>query len=545
MRIQTRHALLGLLLSIAASLPAAGQEQAKPASDDRVIAIDVLLQPDQNAVAHANAINARLRASYPKGYSLDATHAPHVTLVQRFVREKDFDAVTTAITKVLSTEPLGELQLTAKSLAAEMWDGLPLHAILIERTPQLLRLEQKVVDAVAPFSVSGGTAAAFVDTPAGANIVDYVAAFVPKSTGAHYMPHITVGVGTEEFSKQLKAEPFETFSFKAKDVAIYQLGNFGVAARELWKSPATAPMACWRDGAAKKSILNFVQRVTTEGGPDFVPLAERIAVFDNDGTLWSEQPLYNQVQFVFDQVRALAPQHPEWKNKQPFQAVIENDMKTVAAAGDAGIMEMAIAAHAGISPEEFDRIVKDWLATSRHPKFNRPYTDLVYQPMLELMDFLRANGFKTYIVSGGGVEFVRAYSEKSYGIPPEQVVGSSIVTKFEIQNGTPVLVRQPKLDFIDDREGKPVGIQKFIGRRPIAAFGNSDGDLAMLQWVTAGAGPRFGLLVHHDDAEREFAYDRKSSVGRLDRGLDAAPERGWTLVSMKSDWNRVFAFEKD
>ena len=544
MKMQTRRVALGLLLCIAAALPAAGQQQAATASGDRLIAIDVLLQPDQNGVAHANAINARLRADYPKGYSLDATHAPHVTLVQRFVREKDFDAVTTAITKVLSTEPLGEMQLTAKSLAAEMWDGMPLHAILIERTPQLMRLEQKVVDAVAPFSVSGGTAAAFVDTPPGANIVAYVAAFVPKSTGANYMPHITVGVATEAFSKKLKAEPFETFSFKAKDVAIYQLGNFGVAAKELWKSPA-APMASWKDGAAKKSILSFVQRVTTVGGPDFVPVAERIAVFDNDGTLWCEQPLYNQVQFVFDQVRAQAPKHPEWKTKQPFQALLENDMKTLTAAGDAGIMEMSMAVHAGISTEEFDRIAKDWLATARHPKFNRPYTDLVYQPMLELLDFLRANGFKTYIVSGGGIEFVRAYSEKSYGIPPEQVVGSSIVTKFEVRDGKPVLIRQDKLDFIDDREGKPVGIQKYIGRRPIAAFGNSDGDFAMLQWVTAGAGPRFGLLVHHDDAEREFAYDRKSSVGKLDRGLDEAPKRGWTVVSMKSDWNRVFAFEKN
>jgi len=544
MRMHARCAALTLLLSIAAALPAAGQQQPTTASGDKLIAIDVLLRPDQNGVAHANAINARLRADYPKGYSLDATHAPHITLVQRFVSEKDFDAVAAAVTKVLATEPLGELQLTAKSLASEMWDGLPLHAILIERTPQLLRLEQKVVDAVAPFSVSGGTAAAFVDTPPGANIVDYVAAFVPKSTGAHYMPHITVGVATEAFSKQLKAEPFETFSFRAKDLAIYQLGNFGVAARQLWQSPS-APMASWKDGPAKDSILNFVRRATTEGGPDFVPVAERIAVFDNDGTLWSEQPLYNQVQFVFDQVRALLPQHPEWKTKQPFQALLENDMKTLAAAGDAGIMEMAVAAHAGLTPEEFDKVVKDWLATSRHPKFNRPYTDLVYQPMLELLDFLRANGFKTYIVSGGGVEFVRAFSEKSYGIPPEQVVGSSIVTKFEIHGGKPLLVRQPKLDFIDDREGKPAGIQKFIGRRPIAAFGNSDGDFAMLQWVTAGTGPRFGLLVHHDDAEREFSYDRKSSSGRLDRGLDEALKRGWTLVSIKSDWNCVFAFEKN
>jgi len=542
MQTRVRHTALGLLLCIAAALPAVGQQQSPTSSGDKLIAVDVLLQPDQTAVAYANAINARLRADYPKGYSLDATHAPHVTLVQCFVREKDFDAVTVAITKVLADERIGDLQLTAKSLAAEMWDGLPLHAILIERTPQLLRLEQKVVDAVAPFSVSAGTAAAFVDTPPGANIVDYVAAFVPKSSGANYMPHITVGVATEAFSKKLKAEPFQTLTFRLKGAAIYQLGNFGVASKQLWQSAPAEPLASWNDGAAKKSILAFVQRVTTEGGPDFVPVAERIAVFDNDGTLWSEQPLYNQVEFVLEQVRALAPQHPEWKTKQPFQALLENDTKTLAAAGDAGIIEMSLAVHAGITTEQYDKVVKDWLATACHPRFNRPYTELVYQPMVELLGYLRANGFKTYIVSGGGIEFVRAYSEKAYGVPPEQVVGSSIVTKFEIQDGKPVLVRQAKLDFIDDREGKPVGIQKYIGRRPIAAFGNSDGDFAMLQWVTGGTGPRFGLLVHHDDAEREYAYDRKSSSGKLDRALDEAPKSGWTVVSMKSDWSRVFGF---
>jgi phosphoserine phosphatase len=299
----------------------------------------------------------------------------------------------------------------------------------------------------------------------------------------------------------------------------------------------------WNDGVAKKSIVEFVRRVTKKGGPDFVRSVDRIAVFDNDGTLWAEQPFYFQGLFVFDRVRALAPKHPDWNDKQPFKAVLENDMETLAAAGLHGLVELVMATHAGMTTEEFEGTIKDWLAMAKHPTFKRPYTDLVYEPMLELLDYLRANDFKTYIVSGGGIEFVRTFSERLYGIPPEQVIGSSIVTKFEVRQGRPVLVREPKLDFIDDHEGKPVGINKFIGRRPIAAFGNSDGDLQMLEWVTAGTGPRFGLIIHHDDAEREFAYDRASAAGKLDRGLDEAPKCGWTLVSMKKDWKRVFAFE--
>jgi phosphoserine phosphatase len=304
------------------------------------------------------------------------------------------------------------------------------------------------------------------------------------------------------------------------------------------------PLPSWNDGAAKKSIVEFVGRVTNKGGGDFVPPADRIAVFDNDGTLWAEQPFYFQGLFVFDRVRVLAPQHPEWNDKQPFKAVLDNDMKTLTAAGLHGLVELVMATHAGMTTEEFERTVRDWLATARHPKFKRAYTDLVYQPMLELLSYLRANDFKTYIVSGGGIEFVRTFSEERYGIPPEQVIGSSIVTKFEVREGRPVLVREPKLDFIDDHEGKPVGINKFIGRRPIAAFGNSDGDFQMLEWVTAGQGPRFGLIIHHDDAKREFAYDRASAAGKLDRGLDEAPKRGWTVVSIKNDWERVFSFGK-
>jgi hypothetical protein len=300
----------------------------------------------------------------------------------------------------------------------------------------------------------------------------------------------------------------------------------------------------WNDGAAKAAIVEFVTRVTTDGGPDFVPVPERIATFDNDGTLWSEQPLYFQLIFMVDRVKALAPQHPEWQTEEPFRSVLAGDVKGALGGGEAAIVKLGMATHAGMTTDEFDKIVTDWLAAARHPKLKRPYTDLVYQPMLELLVYLRANGFKTYIVSGGGIEFMRSFSEKVYGVPPEQVIGSSIKMKFEMREGKPVIVRLPTIDFIDDGPGKPVGIEKFIGRRPLAAFGNSDGDLQMLQWTAAGAGPRFVLIVHHTDAEREWAYDRKSPIGKLDKALDAAKERGWTVVSMKDDWKAIYPPEK-
>ena len=258
------------------------------------------------------------------------------------------------------------------------------------------------------------------------------------------------------------------------------------------------------------------------------------------GTLWAEKPMYVQLVFALDRVKALAPAHPEWKDKQPFKAALDGDLKTVAAGGEHALVELIMATHAGMTTDAFAQVVKDWLATAKHPRFNRPYTELVYQPMLELLAYLRANGFKTYIVSGGGIEFMRPWTEKVYGIPPEQVVGSSIKTRFELRDGTPVLVRLPEINFIDDKAGKPVGIQMHIGRRPIAAFGNSDGDLQMIQWTTAGPGARFGLIVHHTDADREYAYDRQSSVGRLDKALDEAGRHGWTVVDMKQDWKRIF-----
>ena len=300
------------------------------------------------------------------------------------------------------------------------------------------------------------------------------------------------------------------------------------------------PLPSWNDTAPKKVIVAFVARVTKQGSPDFVPAPERIATFDNDGTLWAEQPMYFQGLFLIDRVKALAPRHPEWKTRQPFAELLKGDMKGVAAAGEKGLMALFAATHTGMTTDEFAKTAGDWIATAKHPKTGKLYTQMVYQPMLELLAYLRANGFKTFIVSGGGVEFVRVWTERVYGIPPEQVIGSSLKLKHEVRDGKPVLVKLPTVDLNDDKEGKPIGIQSRIGRRPIAAFGNSDGDLQMLQWTMAGGGPRFALIVHHTDAEREWAYDRASHIGRLDKALDEGRAKGWTVVSMKDDWKSIF-----
>jgi phosphoglycolate phosphatase-like HAD superfamily hydrolase len=317
---------------------------------------------------------------------------------------------------------------------------------------------------------------------------------------------------------------------------------FAVTLAALAATPAfTAdPLSSWNDTAPKKAIVTFVGKVTQAGGPDFVPPAERIAVFDNDGTLWAEQPIYFQAFFAMDRVKKLAPEHPEWKDKEPYASILKGDMKGMAAAGEKGLVEMVLATHSGLTTDEFDEIVTDWIATAKHPQTGKLLTEMVYQPMLELLAYLRANGFKAFIVSGGGIEFIRPWAERVYGIPPEQVVGSSGELKFEMREGKPILVKLPKLNFVDDKEGKPVGIFQHIGRRPIAAFGNSDGDLRMLQWTAAGAGARFCLYVHHTDAAREYAYDRASHIGQLHEGLDEAKAKGWTVVDMKADWGKIY-----
>jgi len=307
---------------------------------------------------------------------------------------------------------------------------------------------------------------------------------------------------------------------------------------------AADPLPSWNDTAPKKALVAFVEKVTKPGSPDFVPVAERIATFDNDGTLWAEQPMYFQLLFALDRVKALASQHPEWKGEEPFSSLLRGDVKATLAGGEPAITRIVMATHAEMTTEEFHTIVSAWIDTARHPVTKRLYTEMVYQPMLELLAYLRANSFKTFIVSGGGIDFMRPWTEKVYGIPPEQVIGSTIKTKFEIRDGVPVLVRLPELDFIDDKQGKPIGIQQHIGRRPIAVFGNSDGDLEMFQWTTAGAGPRLAVIVHHTDAEREWAYDRESTIGPPDKALDQAKTKGWTVVDMKRDWRVIFPFEK-
>jgi phosphoglycolate phosphatase-like HAD superfamily hydrolase len=303
---------------------------------------------------------------------------------------------------------------------------------------------------------------------------------------------------------------------------------------------AADPLPSWNHTAPRQAIVAFVEKVTKEGSSDFVPIPERIAVFDNDGTLWAEQPMYFQAFFVFERIKALAPQHPEWKDKEPFASVLRGDMKTALAGGERALLEMVMATHAGMTTEEFEKSVIDWLATAKHPKIGKPFTEMVYQPMLELLTYLRTNGFKTFIVSGGGIEFMRPWAEKVYGIPPEQIIGSSIKSKYELRDGKPVIVKLPEINFIDDKVGKPVGIHHHIGRRPIFAAGNSDGDFEMLEWTTGGKGARLGMIIHHTDAEREWAYDRESHIGKLSKGLDEAAPRGWTIIDMKNDWKTIF-----
>ena len=522
----------------------------------QIIAIDILLEPDARMLQRAAANNARLLKAFPGGFALDATHRPHITLYQCFVPVQKLAAVYDAIGKVLDGAHVTDMNLEGfKYYYLPAPGGTGGAGIVARTTPALVKLQADIIAAAAPFTVKTATIAACTaphDDPAfDALLISYIEQFVAEHAGDKFVPHVTTGVAPREYLDTMLAEPFEPFAFSPANAAVYQLGPFGTAAKKLkgfdLKPRATqddpgAALPSWNDGAAKRSIVAFVSRVTTRG-PDFVPLAERIAVFDNDGTLWAERPLPVQLVFLLDRVRELAFQHPEWKDQEPFKAVLENDMKAVAASGMDGLMELAKATHAGMTTEEFERMVKDWIATARHPRFARLFTEVVYQPMLEVLALLRANGFKTFIVSGGGVEFMRTFSEIIYGIPPEQVVGSSIVTKYEIRDGRPVLARQPELHFFDDKEGKPTGINMFIGRRPIAAFGNSDGDFAMLEWVAGGTGARFALIVHHDDAGREFAYDREAGLARLARGLDDGPSRGWTIVSMKKDWKRVFPFE--
>ncbi len=341
-------------------------------------------------------------------------------------------------------------------------------------------------------------------------------------------------------------------SFHTTWLTLFLLVSLGCRQEGAPSAPETAaevtsaidPLPSWNEGDTKEAIMKYVTSVTTEGSPDFVPEKDRIATFDNDGNLWSEQPYYFQLQFAIDRVKAMAPDHPEWSDQQPFKALLENDMEALMAEGEAGLIKLVMASHAGMTADGFNVAVKDWLQTARHPRFDRPYTDLVYQPMLELLDYLRSNGFTTFIVSGGGIDFMRPWVEEAYGIPPHQVVGSSIAAEFDYNDGNPVIRKLPKLDFIDDKAGKPVGIHKYIGKKPIFASGNSDGDLQMLQYTASNPMGSFMLYLHHTDADREWAYDRESHIGRLDKGLEEAATNGWTVIDMKTDWKVVYPFQK-
>jgi phosphoglycolate phosphatase-like HAD superfamily hydrolase len=386
---------------------------------------------------------------------------------------------------------------------------------------------------------------------------DTVTVIVDRLTGKTRQAHLFVavlGASSLSFAQARWSETLPAVRFEGSEETMFNrlsrlvAGCATVFASLLLSSAlafAADALSSWNDGATKQAIIGFVTSVTQTGSKQFVPAEDRVAVFDNDGTLWTEQPIYFQFAFMLDRVKALAPKHPEWKHKEPFRSILAGDMAGLAKSGEKGMIEVGMETHAGMTSEQFTGIVRDWFAASKHPRFGRPYDEITFLPMRELLDYLRANGFKTYIVSGGGIEFMRPVAEKMYGIPPEQVIGSYITTKYALRDGKPVLQRERAIGFVDDGPGKPVGINTFIDRRPIFVAGNSDGDYEMLRWVTAGDGPRLGIIVHHTDETREYAYDRRSHVGRLNKALTEAPERGWVVVDMKADWKRVFSFETD
>jgi phosphoglycolate phosphatase-like HAD superfamily hydrolase len=513
-----------------------------------LIAINVLLNPDAATVKRAKTVNAKLRKDYPDGFALDANRVPHITLLQRFVRQADLEEVANAVAAVLRAEQPVKWECKAIGFYDLAYKNLGLLGIVIKPTDDLRRLQQRIIDAVAPFAVEKGTGEAFAPRPDGEAIsqptVDYVNNFVGPRTGMNYHPHLTVGIGTRDFLDALKAETFEPFTVRPVSLSLYQVGDYGVAQRKLYDlSTAADPLPSWNDGSAKQEILAFIARVTKEGTPDFLPLAERIAVFDNDGTLWPENPLPFQAAFAIDELKQRIITEPKLASEPMVQATLAGEIeKLLAGEHFDGLMQVLGLTHAGMTTDEFRDAVEAWLRSARHPRFGRPYDELTYQPMQELLRYLRANGFKSFIVSGGGADFMRVWVERVYGIPPEQVVGSTARTTFELSDSGPVLTKTLDYLFVNDREGKPVGIHQFIGRRPVVCCGNSDGDHAMLHYTTINnPRPSFGLIVHHTDSEREYAYDAETkSTGKLVEALREAPTRGWLVVDMKQDWNAIF-----
>ena len=511
-------------------------------------AINVLLEPDAPTVFKAQATNARLRENYPDGFALDTNHAPHITILQRFVRTADLDEVAKAVAEVLCTEQLIRLESKATGFFDLAYQNLGLVGIVIEPTQNLRRFQQRIIDAVAPFAVEKGTGKAFAPRPDGRTIsqptVDYVNNFVGPRTGTNYHPHLTVGIGTRDFVNALKAEPFDAFTVRPVSVSLYQVGDYGVAQRKLYDlSTAADPLPSWNDGPAKQAILEFIAKVTKDGSPDFLPLAERIAVFDNDGCLWPENPMPFQAAFAIDELNRRVLTEPKLASDPMVKTALAGEFNQLLEGEHFdGLMQILALTHAGMTTDEFRNAVEAWLASAKHPRYGRRYDELTYQPMQELLNLLRANDFKNFIVSGGGADFMRVWVERVYGIPPEQVVGSTARTTFELRDSGPVLTKTLDYLFVNDKEGKPVGIHQFIGRRPAICCGNSDGDHAMLQYTTINnPRPSFGLIVHHTDSEREYAYDAKTkSTGKLVEALKEAPKRGWLVVDMKRDWNTIF-----
>jgi len=546
--MKTMDAALAAAVCILSTLSTAYGQQTRLESG--VTAIDILLKPNATMMSRAQVANARLRADYPQGFALDADHTPHISVVQAFVRTADLNMIQAAVAKIAAAEKPTTWDLKATGYYDIPLDKLGLAGIVVQPTPDLHRLQQKFLEAIKPYRSDKAVSEAFAPRPDGKPIIrqtiDYVKTFAEKAAGKQYNPHVTIGWGNHAFLNKLKSEKFESFAFTPVSVDIFHLGEYGTAQKLLWSSAPADPLASWNNGAAKKAILDFVAKTTKEGSPHFVPRAERVAVFDNDGTLWPENPIPFQMAFAFDRLKQGVPKHPEWKDDPFVKAALAGETATLLADHYKGLFRILGLTHAGMTTDEFDAHVNDWLKTAKHPRFGRHYNQCVYQPMLEVLAFLQANGFKTFIVSGGGADFMRVWSERVYSIPPGQVVGSTARTTFEFRNGKPVLVKTTEHVFVDDKEGKPVGIHQFIGRRPLMCFGNSDGDKAMLEYTTI-ANPRssFGLIVHHTDADREYAYDAKpKSTGKLVEALADVRKRGWVVVDMKADWKRVFAFEK-
>ena len=518
-----------------------------------LIAINILLDPDAATVEKAQATNARLREDFPHGFALDANHAPHITLLQQFVRTAHLDEVAKAVVEVLRTEQSMKWESNAIGYYALADKDLQLVGIVIEPTEDMRRLQQKIIDAVAPFAVEKGTGEAFAPRPDGGAIgqptVDYVNNFVGPRTGMNYNPHLTVGIGTCDFVDALKAEPFETFTFRAVSVSLYQVGDYGVAQKKLYDLSITAdPLPSWNDGPAKQAILAFIAKVTKEGSPYFLPPAERIAVFDNDGTLWCEKPMYIQMDFILRQMVTRAAEEPELRTQQPWKAAWEHDYDWFGEAvtkhyqGDDRALEVVmgglLALSEGRDVEEVEANARTFVLNEDHPTLGIPYRNCVYQPMIELLSYLEANEFSNFIVSGGGRDFMRGFAQELYGIPRERVIGSTVAYRYVPDESGGSIIQRADLDVANDGPEKAVQVWSFSGHRPILAAGNSNGDLEMLTFSSGHTLPSLQLLVLHDDSQREFDY-----TAGAEKALDAAQIHSWTIVSMQRDWQTIFISE--